>query len=161
TAIARKFGVGIDQIVLGNGSNDVLDMAARAFLKAGDSAIYSQHAFAVYPIAVLSVGAQGIETPATAFGHDLAAMTAAVREDTKMVFIANPNNPTGTFIEGDALLAFLESLPENVLLVLDEAYTEYLPNALRYDGIRWLDRFPNLIVTRTFSKAYGLAGLRV
>ena len=145
----------------GNGSNDVLDIAARVFLAPGTSAIYSQHAFAVYPIAAQTVGAHGIEVPARAFGHDLDAMLAAVRPDTRVVFIANPNNPTGTFLRGPQLLAFLQALPASVALVLDEAYTEYLAEEVRYDSIGWLARFPNLIVTRTFSKAYGLAGLRV
>ena len=151
----------MDQIVLGNGSNDVLELAARAFLTPQSSAVYSQHAFAVYPLAVQAIGAKGIEVPARAFGHDLPAMRAAVREDTRLIFIANPNNPTGTFAGGEALRAFLESVPPAVVVVLDEAYNEYLPEADRYDSIAWLARFPNLVITRTFSKVYGLAGLRV
>jgi histidinol-phosphate aminotransferase len=160
-ALQRKFGVRPEQLVLGNGSNDVLDLAARAFLTRGDSAVYSQHGFAVYPIAVLSAGAQGIEVPARDFGHDLDAMRAAIRGDTKLVFIANPNNPTGTFIEAAAVKAFVASVPSHVLVVLDEAYTEYLRPELRADTFAWIDEFPNLVITRTFSKAYGLAGLRV
>ncbi|HTP97440.1 MAG TPA: histidinol-phosphate transaminase [Burkholderiales bacterium] len=160
-ALAARYRVAPESIVLGNGSNDVLDIAARVFLAPGTSAIYSQHAFAVYPIAAQTVGARGIEVPARAFGHDLDAMLAAVRPDTRVVFIANPNNPTGTFLRGPQLLAFLQALPASVALVLDEAYTEYLAEEVRYDSIGWLARFPNLIVTRTFSKAYGLAGLRV
>ena len=160
-ALSRRYGVGQDQIVLGNGSNDVLELAARAFLAPGLSAIYAQHAFAVYPLAVKAVGAQGIEVPARDYGHDLAAMAAAVRADTRIVFVANPNNPTGTFVAGAELEKFVAALPCDVLVVLDEAYTEYLRPDFRYDSIGWLKKYPNLVITRTFSKVYGLAGLRV
>jgi histidinol-phosphate aminotransferase len=160
-AIARRHGVAMSQIVLGNGSNDVLELAARALLVPGTSAIYSQHAFAVYPLATQATGATRIEVPARAWGHDLAAMRAALRADTRIVYIANPNNPTGTFVTGDELRAFIAAVPRDVLVVLDEAYTEYLPEALRYDSPRWLAEFPHLAIVRTLSKAYGLAGLRV
>jgi histidinol-phosphate aminotransferase len=160
-ALAQRFGVALPQIVLGNGSNDVLDMAARAFLAPGVEAIYSQHAFAVYPIATQSIGATGIEVPARNFGHDLEAMLAAVTPLTRLVFIANPNNPTGTLLRSADLLRFLQALPAQIIVVLDEAYNEYLPEELKTDSVGWLRQFPNLIVTRTFSKAYGLAGLRV
>ena len=160
-ALSRKYGVSQDRVVLGNGSNDVLEMAARAFLAPGASAVYSQHAFAVYPLATQATGAAGIEVPARDFGHDLDAMAAAVRDDTRIVFIANPNNPTGTWIAPADLLGFLRKVPANVLVVLDEAYNEYLEPAQRGDSARWLDEFPNLVISRTFSKAYGLAGLRV
>ncbi len=164
TAIARKYGVGADQIVLGNGSNDVLELAARAFLTPGASGVYSQHAFAVYPLAVQAVGASGIEVPAKDFGHDLDALRAAIGtpgSDARLVFIANPNNPTGTMLEAARLRRFLESVPATVLVVLDEAYNEYLAPELRSPSAQWIAEFPNLVVTRTFSKAYGLAGLRV
>lgn len=160
-ALARRFGVDTAQIVLGNGSNDVLDMAARAFLNTDTSAVYSRYAFAVYPLATQTVGAQGIEVPARDFGHDLKAMAQAIRPDTRVVFIANPNNPTGTFLPGRALREFLADVPGDVLVVLDEAYTEYLGPEDAYDAISWLAEFPNLLISRTFSKAYGLAGLRV
>lgn len=160
-AIVNKFGVAMPQIVLGNGSNDVLDMAARVFLAPGLEAVYSQHAFAVYPLATQSVGAAGIEVPAKNFGHDLEAMAKAVTERTRMVFLANPNNPTGTYLRAAELLRFLEAVPVRVVVVLDEAYNEYLADELKTDSISWLARFPNLVITRTFSKAYGLAGLRV
>ena len=161
SALGEGLGVGLDQIVLGNGSNDVLDMVARAFLSPGTSAVYSQHAFAVYPLATLAAGAEGIEVPARNFGHDLAAMQAAIRADTRVVFIANPNNPTGTLLSAAALHAFLKAVPEPVLVVLDEAYGEYLEPDEQAPSLAWLGEFPNLVVTRTFSKAYGLAGLRV
>lgn len=160
-ALARMHGVAAERIVLGNGSNDVLEMAAHAFLAPGASAVYSQHAFAVYPLATQATGAAGIEVPARDFCHDLDAMARAVRGDTRVVFVANPNNPTGTWLAPDALHAFLRKVPADVLLVLDEAYYEYLDPGLRGDSLKWLERFPNLVVSRTFSKAYGLAGLRV
>ncbi|MBL0122551.1 MAG: histidinol-phosphate transaminase [Betaproteobacteria bacterium] len=159
--ICRKFGVRPEQIILGNGSNDVLELAARTFLAPGTSAVYSQHAFAVYPLATQAVGATGIEVAAMEFGNDLDAMLAAIRTDTRIVFLANPNNPTGTFVVADKLHAFLKRVPANVLVVLDEAYTEYLDATLAYNSVPWLKEFPNLIISRTLSKAYGLAGLRV
>ncbi len=161
-ALARRYGVALDQVVLGNGSNDVLELAAHAFLTVGDRAVYSDHAFAVYPLATQAVGATGISVRAVDFGHDLTAMReAAVEQNAKLIFIANPNNPTGTFLSGEALHGFLSQLPKSILVVLDEAYNEYLPVACRYDSVSWLAEFPNLLVSRTFSKAYGLASLRV
>lgn len=160
-AIQKRFGVQPEQIILGNGSNDVLELAARTFLKAGDSAIYSRHAFAVYPLVTQAVGATGIEVPAKDFGNDLEGMLAAIREDTKLLFLANPNNPTGTFVPGSALHAFLRRVPARVLVLVDEAYGEYLQGDDVYNSVPWLAEFPNLILSRTLSKAYGLAGLRV
>ena len=160
-AISRRIGVQPENLVLGNGSNDVLELAARAFLTTADSAVYSQHAFMVYPLAVQAIGAKHIEVPAKDYGNDLGAMAKAVRADTKMVFLANPNNPTGTFSAWEEIGAFIESLPPTVLVVLDEAYGEYLPDGLKSPAAQWLARFPNLIVSRTLSKAFGLAGLRV
>jgi histidinol-phosphate aminotransferase len=160
-ALARRLGVAAQRIVLGNGSNDVLEMAARAFLAPGLEAVYSQHAFAVYPLAVQAVGATGVEAPARDFGHDLAAMRRALTARTRLVFIANPNNPTGTMVDARSLEEFVAGLPREVLVVLDEAYLEYVPEGRAPDSIGWLARYPNLVVTRTFSKVYGLAGLRV
>jgi histidinol-phosphate aminotransferase len=160
-AIAAKLGVELGNIVLGNGSNDVLELVARAFLAPGTSAVYSQHAFAVYPLVTQATGAAGLEAPALNFGHDLAAMRASIRDDTRVLFIANPNNPTGTLLEAAALHAFLKSVPERVVVVLDEAYGEFLDASLQVPSVAWLAEFPNLVLTRTFSKAFGLAGLRV
>ncbi len=160
-ALAGKFGVGMEQIVLGNGSNDVLDLAARVFLAPGRSSVFSRHAFAVYPLATMSTGGECIVVPAKHYGHDLDAMRAAIRPDTRIVWIANPNNPTGNFLPGAQVKAFLESVPKDVVVVLDEAYNEYLPPADRVDTLSWIKEFPNLVVTRTFSKIHGLAGLRV
>lgn len=161
SALARKFELNANQIVLGNGSNDVLELAARTFLFPGTSAVYAQHAFAVYPLVTQAVGARGICVPAVEYGHDLEAMLAAIAPDTRMVFIANPNNPTGTLLSNEVLLSFLRRVSPQVLVVLDEAYGEYLPQHLRSQSLHWLAEFPNLLVTKTFSKAYGLAGLRV
>ncbi len=161
SALSRKFSVQPAQIVLGNGSNDVLDLAARTFLHSGASAVFAQHAFAVYPLVTQAAGARGICVPAKEYGHDLEAMLAAIAPDTRLVFIANPNNPTGTLLSNEALLFFLQRVPPQVLVVLDEAYGEYLPENLRSKSMDWLAEFPNLLVTKTFSKAYGLAGLRI
>lgn len=160
-AVAVRCGVETGQVVLGNGSNDVLDLVARVFLAPGRSAVFAQHAFAVYPLATLSAGAELIVVPARDFGHDLAAMGAAIRPDTRIVWIANPNNPTGNFLPYPEVRAFLEAVPKDVVVVLDEAYNEYLPPAERVDTAGWIRDFPNLVVTRTFSKIYGLAGQRV
>ncbi len=159
--VAGRAGVAQSQVVLGNGSNDVLDLIARVFLAPGRSAVFAQHAFAVYPLATLSTGAELIATPAKNYGHDLAAMRAAIRPDTRIVWIANPNNPTGNFLPYADVRAFLESVPKEVIVVLDEAYNEYIPPAERVDTAGWLKEFPNLVICRTFSKIYGLAGLRV
>ncbi len=161
TALSKKYAVDSDQIMLGNGSNDVLELAARVFLKPGASAVYSQHAFAVYPLVTQAVGANGISVPAKNFGHDLDAMLEAITPETRVVFIANPNNPTGTFVAAADLLRFLKRISPDVLVVLDEAYNEYLPEASKANSIEWLNRFPNLLITRTFSKIYGMAGIRV
>lgn len=160
-ALVRKFGVDAAQIVLGNGSNDILEMVARAFLAPGCSAVFSQHAFAIYQLATQAAGAEGITAAAREYGHDLDALLAAIRPDTRVVFIANPNNPTGTWLPNADILAFLQRVPAHVIVVLDEAYGEYLPQDQQSDALAWLQQFPNLIVSRTFSKAYGLAGLRV
>ena len=161
-ALSKRYGVEHASIVLGNGSNDMLELAARAFLTVGDKAVYSDHAFAVYPLATQAVGGVGVSVPAVDFGHDLNAMLkTAVEQKAKLVFIANPNNPTGTFLSAADLLEFMRALPPHILVVLDEAYNEFLPAECRYDSVSWLKEFPNLIISRTFSKAYGLAGLRV
>ncbi|MBK7017043.1 MAG: histidinol-phosphate transaminase [Sulfuritalea sp.] len=160
-AIAERHGVAQEQVVLGNGSNDVLDLAARVFLAPGRSAVFSRHAFAVYPLASMSAGAECLAAPAKNYGHDPAAMLAAIRGDTHLVWIANPNNPTGNFLPQAEVRAFIEKIPAHICVVLDEAYTEYLAPADRADTVAWVRDFPNLLVVRTFSKIYGLAGLRV
>jgi len=159
--LSRMLGLAPGNFVLGNGSNDVLELVARAFLTAKDSAVHSQHAFVVYPLAIQAIGARAIEVKARDYGTDLAAMERAIAPDTKIVFIANPNNPTGTFLPWKDVESFLGRVPQRVLVVIDEAYGEYLPEAMRSPTARWLASYPNLVVARTLSKAYGLAGLRV
>lgn len=159
--VSQKFNIASNQIVFGNGSNDILELTARAFLSVGDEAIYSQHAFAVYPLVTQAVGATGVVIPAKNFSHDLDGFLKAISPKTKLIFIANPNNPTGTLIEKSLLKAFLQTVPNNVLVLLDEAYNEYLSEDNKSEAINWLADFPNLIISRSLSKAYGLAGLRV
>ncbi|MGA4446393.1 histidinol-phosphate transaminase [Ectopseudomonas chengduensis] len=161
TALAARYSVDTAQVTLGNGSNDILELVARAYLAPGLNAVFSDYAFAVYPIATQAVGAQGKIVPAKDYAHDLQAMLAAIDDNTRVVFIANPNNPTGTWFGPDALEAFLAQVPESVLVVLDEAYIEYAEGDELPDGLDYLARYPNLLVSRTFSKAYGLASLRV
>lgn len=160
-ALAKKHGVDSTAITLGNGSNDVLEMVARVFLAPGIESLFSEHAFAVYPISSQAVGATLKRAPAIHFGHDLKAMAALVTEKTGVVWIANPNNPTGTWLKSAELKIFISQLPERTLVVVDEAYIEYVDEGDYPDTSKWLNEFKNLIVTRTFSKAYGLASLRV
>mgnify|MGYP000673989302 CR=1 FL=1 len=161
-ALAGRLGVAPAMITIGNGSNDILELVTRAFVGRDDEVVFSEHAFAVYPIVTQAVGARGIVVPARDWGHDLDAMAAAVTPATRLVFIANPNNPTGTWIERAALEAFLARVPPEVIVVLDEAYTEYVESGDDMpNGVDYLPRYPNLLVSRTFSKAYGLAALRV
>lgn len=160
-ALAARYGVESGQIVLGNGSNDVLELIARVFLAPGRESIFSEHAFAVYPLATMAAGGRCVQVAAHHYGHDLAAMRAAVTPATRVIWIANPNNPTGTFLPFAEVKTFAASLPDEVVVVLDEAYNEYLAPADRAETTYWLAEHPNLVITRTFSKIYGLAGLRV
>ncbi len=166
-ALARHLAVEPARITLGNGSNDVLELIARVFLGPGVEAVFSEHAFAVYPLATQAAGATARVAPAhdgqrgLRYGHDLAALREQVTPLTRVVFIANPNNPTGTGLHAVELRQFVASLPETTVVVVDEAYFEYVDAGDYPDTVQWLADFPNLIVTRTFSKAYGLAGLRI
>jgi histidinol-phosphate aminotransferase len=160
-ALSTRYDVPADWITLGNGSNDILEIAAHAFVQKGEAVVYSQYSFAVYALATQGVGGRAIVVPAQEFGHDLDAMAAAVDADTRLVYIANPNNPTGTFIPAERIEAFLDKVPANVVVVLDEAYNEYLAPQHQFESAQWVRKYPNLVVSRTFSKAYGLAGLRV
>ena len=160
-ALSDTFGLQTTQITLGNGSNDVLDLIARTFLQSGTNAVFSQYAFAVYPIATQAVGADLNIVPAKDYGHDLDAMANAINDQTRVVFLANPNNPTGTMFGREEFQGFMAQVPDHVVVVLDEAYSEYVSDADYPDGLELLGQYPNLIVTRTFSKAYGLAALRV
>ncbi|MGI9280980.1 MAG: histidinol-phosphate transaminase [Endozoicomonas sp.] len=160
-ALSSKLAVEPEQITFGNGSNDVLVLLAQSYLREGCSAVFSEYAFVVYPIAVQAAGAESIVVPSKNWGHDLEAMAEAIRPDTRLVFLANPNNPTGTSFSKAELDVFLSKVSEDVIVVLDEAYFEYAADSEHPDGIALLNQYPNLVVTRTFSKAYGLAGGRV
>lgn len=157
--IKQQFGIAHDCITLGNGSNDVLEIIARTFISDKDSVVYSQYAFAVYALVTQALNAQAIEVPAKNFGHDLDAMANAVQDNTKVIFIANPNNPTGTWFEEAEFAQFMDKIPSRVIVVLDEAYVEYFPE--NFDSLQFLAQYPNLIITRSMSKCYGLAALRV
>lgn len=165
SALAARYRVPAEWITLGNGSNDLLEIASLALLAPGRASVYSQYAFAVYRLATQARGARHIVVPARDHGHDLDAMLAAIDDDTRLVFIANPNNPTGTFLPAGEIEDFLSQVQarygDRVTVLLDEAYNEYLDPELRFDSARWVEQYSNLIVSRTFSKAYGLAGLRV
>lgn len=159
--LSERYGLTPETITLGNGSNDVLDLIGRTFVLPGDEVIYSEFSFVVYMLVAQSVGAKAVVTPALNWGHDLDAMAAAVTDKTRVIYLANPNNPTGTYFSAEALRAFMAKVPESVVVVLDEAYAEYVTEADYGSGLKLLGEFANLIVTRTFSKAYGLAALRV
>ena len=165
-ALSTRHGVDMAQITLGNGSSDVLEFVVRVFVQPGDEVLFSEHAFAMYPIVTRAASAKAVVAPARDWGHDLEAMQALITDRTRVIFVANPNNPTGTWLHEDELRAFVAAVPENVAVVIDEAYFEYASDpalgAAGYpDASRWLADFPNLVVTRTFSKAHGLAGLRM
>lgn len=160
-ALAKKHDLDPVCITLGNGSNDVLDIIARVFLAPGYESLFSQYAFAVYPISSQAVGATLKVSPAIDYGYDLEALLNMVGEKTRVVWIANPNNPTGTWVNGEELENFIAGVPANVIVVVDEAYIEYVDKADYPDASQWLAKYPNLIVTRTFSKVYGLASLRI
>jgi histidinol-phosphate aminotransferase len=163
TAIARRLGVDREAICLGNGSNELLDTLVRTFVTAGDDVVCSQYCFIAFPMCAQSVGARVVAVPARDYGHDLDAMAAAVGERTRLIYVVNPNNPTGGWLDADALRRFLRRIPGSVLVVCDEAYFEYAHGTPGYpvDMPLWIDEFPNLVVLRTFSKAYGLAALRL
>jgi histidinol-phosphate aminotransferase len=165
--LAQKLGIEQNQITIGNGSNDVLDLVARSFLDSNAAAVYSQYAFMVYAMVTQACGAQaqvadamGLDA-AQPYGHDLDAMRALIGHNTAVIFIANPNNPTGTWLESDELKSFIEQVPEHIVIVIDEAYFEYVDFEQYPNSLQWLDQHPNLVVTRTFSKIYGIAGLRI
>ena len=159
--LSAVYGLSAEQLTLGNVSNDLLEMIARVFLNPGDEVIYSAHAFIVYKLVSQAINAKAIEIPAKDYAHDLEAIASAASANTKLIFLANPNNPTGTAFTAAQLHKFMAAVAPTTLVVLDEAYTEYVDDELLPDGLKLLADYPNLIVTRTFSKAWGLAGLRV
>ena len=166
--LAQKHHVDASNVTLGNGSNDILELVTRAFLTPSHSAVFSEHSFAVYPIVVQAVGAKA--NVAKAFpedhetmplGHDPVALLSQIDNDTRIIFIANPNNPTGTWLTPAQLEDLFGRIAENIIIVLDLAYTEYMDEQVKPPIKQWLDKFPNLVVTQTFSKVYALAGLRI
>lgn len=165
-ALCEKLGtvnykIGPEQLTLGNGSSDILEFIVKVFVSAGDEVVFSQHAFAIYALVSKMQGAECIAVPAKDYGHDLDAMADAITDKTRIVFVTNPNNPTGTWLNKTELSDFLNKVPSNVIVLLDEAYFEYVDEAEYPNGIDYLAQYPNLVITRTFSKAYGLASLRV
>ena len=160
-ALVETLGVRDTQLTLGNGSNDVLDLVARVAVEPGYEAIVAEHSFVVYRLAVACCGGNLVVVPAKNHGTDLQGFLQAVTDKTRAVFIANPNNPTGTWINEPDFCDFMDALPSSIWVVLDEAYFEYVEEATYPDGVALLERYPNLIVTRTFSKAHGLASMRV
>lgn len=160
-AVSKKFGVEPNQVTLGNGSNDLIELFAHTFASEKDEIIYSQYAFIVYPLITKAINATAREIPAKNWGHDLDAFLAAINEKTKLIYIANPNNPTGNFLTEAEVDAFLAKVPSHIIVVLDEAYTEFTAEDERLDSFGLMKKYPNLIVSRSLSKAYGLAGLRI
>lgn len=167
-ALAAHLGIKVDQVALGNGSHELLILVAQCFADSSVSIAFSEFGFAVFPIATAATGAQAIRVPALPrddetmpLGHDLDAIAAALRPDTRIVYLANPNNPTGTWFDDAALAKFLTRVPQTTLVVVDEAYHEFVDAPGLSSALQFLPRYPNLIVARTFSKAYGLAGLRI
>lgn len=160
-ALSKSHGINPDQITLGNGSNEILELITRAIAGSRHEIIFSEHAFAVYPLVTQAVGARAVVVPAQDWGHDTVAMRAAINKNSRVMFVANPNNPTGTWLDKQTLRALLESIPNHMVVVLDEAYFEYVEEDDYPNCVHWVNEFPQLLVTRTFSKAYGLAGLRI
>lgn len=159
-ALSNTYNLHSSNIIIGNGSNDILDLIARVFLGSGFESISSQYAFIVYKIVTQLTGAKNVTVSAKEYGHDLPAMELAINKNTRVIWIANPNNPTGTFVPYQEIRRFLESIPPHIIVVLDEAYFEYLDDDQAIESTKWIQDFNNLIIVRTFSKIYGLAGLR-
>jgi histidinol-phosphate aminotransferase len=160
-ALAGRFEVSVDQLVVGCGSVSLCQQLMLAAAGPNDEVVFGWRSFEAYPIITAIAGATPVQVPLMDQVHDLAAMAGAITDRTRLVFVCNPNNPTGTVLSGAVLVEFLDRVPSDVLVVVDEAYTEFITDPTVTSGIRLLDRYPNLIVLRTFSKAYGLAGLRI
>ena len=162
TKLSEHLSVAEEQITLGNGSNDVLELAARVALEPGDQAIVDEHCFVVYPLAIAAAHGTQISIPSKSWGTDLEAIADAITPSTRLIYIANPNNPTGTWVNQNELVQFLDVVRDDIWVVLDEAYFEYARlDPTVPDGVELTKNYPNLVVTRTFSKVYGLAGLRI
>lgn len=161
SAISGKLSVGTDEIILGNGSNDLIDIAVRTFMGLGDEAVMAAPSFVVYSMATSSVGAKSLEIPLIDYRHDLAAMADAITEKTKIIFIANPNNPTGTVNKKNEFEKFMDKIPDGILIIVDEAYYEYVTDPEYPDTLKYFRDGRDILILRTFSKVYGLAGLRI
>lgn len=161
TALSHFLQVEKNQITIGNGSENLLELIIKSYLHKNDNAVISEYAFLTIPILLQSYGVQATVVKAQNYGHDIDKMIAAVNEKTRVIFIVNPNNPTGTYTNHDDLLRLLNNIPSNVLIVVDEAYTEYIAQSDYTTALKYINTYPNLIVLRTFSKVYGLAGLRI
>lgn len=161
TALAERWKVHLDQVILGNGSDEILGLLARAFLAPGDEAVMADETFVIYKMEVTAAHGISVEVPLKEGRHDLRAMAEAVTEKTKLLFVCNPNNPTGTAVRKDEVDALMARVPEHVIVVFDEAYYEYVRLADFPDTLRYVTQGRNVIVLRTFSKIYGLAGLRI
>ncbi|TCP93357.1 histidinol-phosphate aminotransferase [Cricetibacter osteomyelitidis] len=159
--VAEKFGLQTDQITLGNGSNDLLELIFQTFVSDKDEVIFSQYTFIVAPLAAQARNAKAKVIPAVDYGHDLNGFLQAITDKTKLIYIANPNNPTGNFLTHQQIDEFLAQVPEHIIVTLDEAYTEFTAENERVDSFGLLQKYPNLVVSRSLSKAYGLAGLRI
>ena len=159
--LSEKLGVAPDMLALGNGSSEIIVNVGRAFLKPGDEILTSEKSFVLYYLCGAYMGNRVVQTPMKDYRYDLEAMAGLITPQTRIIFIANPNNPTGTYVNKAALEAFLEKVPPDVLVVLDEAYSEYIEEPDYPNGLLYVRRHPNLLVLRTFSKIYGLAGIRV
>lgn len=160
-ALSEKFSIGENEIILGNGSNELLDIAVRTFLQPGDEAVMAHPSFVVYAMSVQAMGGKPVQIPLKNYTHDLAEMTAAVTSKTKMIFIANPNNPTGTINRVQEFDQLMKQLPDGILVVVDEAYYEYVTDPDYADSMKYFRQGRDILTLRTFSKIYGLAGLRI
>jgi len=160
-ALSKKFSVGQDEIILGNGSNELIDIAIRTFLQQGNESIMAHPSFVVYPISVQAMGGIPIQIPLKTYTHDLEAMADAITNRTKILFIASPNNPTGTINKSDEFDRLMKKIPEGILVIVDEAYYEYVTAPAYADSFKYFRDGKDILILRTFSKIYGLAGLRI
>jgi histidinol-phosphate aminotransferase len=160
-ALANRYKLSADQVILGNGSDEILGLLARTFLSPGDEAVMADLTFVIYKMEVTAAHGNPIIVPLKHWQHDLAAMADAVTDKTRLILICNPNNPTGTIVTADAVNAFMARIPDDVVVVFDEAYVEYVHDPQFPDSLDWIARHRNAVVLRTFSKIYGLAGLRI
>ena len=159
--VASEYNVKPSMVTVGNGSNDIIEFIAKCFLSSGDTAIFSQHGFAIYPLAIKASGAEPIKVEAKNWGHDLDGIADSVKENTKAIFLATPNNPTGTVLSVNELKTFLKKIPSNIIVLVDQAYFEYIEDEQYKVPFELINEFSNLVISRSFSKAHGLAAFRL